>query len=592
MASSPDDHNRKITEYSSRSAAMALSIELSITIPMSYLENNVQTGSNQPRSSRHVIPMPVALTPAEPNIPPSIKPGKVNDFEVFGPFVGSVIGEQLPANSNGDNQDLELTLKPVSTSAELAQTSVAAAVQNVLVIGQTGSGKSTLINYLANMDLDGPPKALKIVTLDLNHTRSRKSEASGVRNVGDQTQSQTNNCAVYSFDTLPGFNFIDTPGLSDTAGIAQDEENVLKIQAACRNIDRLTGIILVANGTTTRDSASLKNAISRLRGFLPNIVRKNMMIVLTNCTRLTCNYDLAQLKPWEFKPEHVFHMQNSALCRGLDDGPLDERELIKDWQTSISELKRLLTAIGTLDAVSTASFGAIEQSLAKIKADLRSVLMDISSLQTVQSMFEQHITESPNAAGDALLFADYKSSKVITCYELQDADTYSTFCNVHLDITCHANCKVVWPGARAVGFCSQLRFGTCFKCHCGHKQHYLAKKKLVKKEQTLAEILQVMLERQNSASTKTVSNVMYDVKLGTAQADVSLVKSLLQNKLQLVKDRCLEIQKLCSEFNFAVELAAVVDAMKHHAKAIKSDTVREEAEEMIAQLVAFIGRLA
>jgi predicted GTPase len=107
-------------------------------------------------------------------------------------------------------------------------------IATVLVIGETGSGKSTFINYLTNYFRGGtlqnikvaiPSKYRSVITEQFSHCEN---------NLRDTTQSKTDMCNQYIFidgasPAQKQYLFLDTPGLSDTRGADQDNINMNKI---------------------------------------------------------------------------------------------------------------------------------------------------------------------------------------------------------------------------------------------------------------------------------------------------------------------------------------------------------------------------
>eukprot|EP00735_Rhodelphis_limneticus_P007607 TRINITY_DN20184_c0_g1::TRINITY_DN20184_c0_g1_i1::g.30328::m.30328 TRINITY_DN20184_c0_g1::TRINITY_DN20184_c0_g1_i1::g.30328 ORF type:complete len:237 (+),score=41.11,AIG1/PF04548.11/1.2e-11,MMR_HSR1/PF01926.18/1.2e-11,Dynamin_N/PF00350.18/0.12,Dynamin_N/PF00350.18/0.0021,DUF258/PF03193.11/6.8e-06,IIGP/PF05049.8/8.7e-06,G-alpha/PF00503.15/0.0033,G-alpha/PF00503.15/4.2,Septin/PF00735.13/2.8e-05,GTP_EFTU/PF00009.22/3.4e-05,FtsK_SpoIIIE/PF01580.13/0.00011,FeoB_N/PF02421.13/0.39,FeoB_N/PF02421.13/0.6 len=182
---------------------------------------------------------------------------------------------------------------------------------NILVLGETGCGKSTFINTLTNYFRGGSLKNLKIAiktkfldpTEEWNHSENDAS---------DRTKSQTNACHTYSF-SFEGtkYNIIDTPGLSDTRGTGQDDENLNNILETAENLDSLAAVILLLNGTNARMTINLKNVMVRLRNSIPDVALDNMVIVLTNCFKHESNFDPSELA--DFNTDHVFFMNNSAF---------------------------------------------------------------------------------------------------------------------------------------------------------------------------------------------------------------------------------------------------------------------------------------
>ena len=107
-------------------------------------------------------------------------------------------------------------------------------IAKVLVIGETGSGKSTFINYLTNYFRNGslqnikvaiPSKYRSVITEQFSHCEN---------NLKDTTQSKTDMCNQYIYIDITSpaqkqYLFLDTPGLSDTRGAEQDNINMNKI---------------------------------------------------------------------------------------------------------------------------------------------------------------------------------------------------------------------------------------------------------------------------------------------------------------------------------------------------------------------------
>ncbi|CAF1671726.1 unnamed protein product, partial [Didymodactylos carnosus] len=89
--------------------------------------------------------------------------------------------------------------------------------------------KSTFINYLANLFFDGSLTNLK-VAIPTKYLSTNLNYLHNEDDLDDETKSKTLNCQCYTFQIENvNFNFIDTPGISDTGGYLQDNENVDKI---------------------------------------------------------------------------------------------------------------------------------------------------------------------------------------------------------------------------------------------------------------------------------------------------------------------------------------------------------------------------
>ncbi|EGC33225.1 hypothetical protein DICPUDRAFT_37081, partial [Dictyostelium purpureum] len=69
-----------------------------------------------------------------------------------------------------------------------------------------------------------------------------------------RTKSKTASCNTYSFKKdSKTFSFIDTPGLSDTRGVEQDDINIGKIIESAENCSSLSAVLIVIDNNSKND---------------------------------------------------------------------------------------------------------------------------------------------------------------------------------------------------------------------------------------------------------------------------------------------------------------------------------------------------
>jgi hypothetical protein len=124
-----------------------------------------------------------------------------------------------------------------------------------IVIGETGAGKSTVVNTCTNFFEGGSLDNLKIAIPTKYHKQTERAFQHTELNVQDRSQSSTDNCTTYTFqhaETCRKFIVIDTPGLADTRGSEQDSRNIERILKAAEDAHTLSAIVLVVNGANPR----------------------------------------------------------------------------------------------------------------------------------------------------------------------------------------------------------------------------------------------------------------------------------------------------------------------------------------------------
>ncbi|XP_029710199.1 uncharacterized protein LOC109414088 isoform X2 [Aedes albopictus] len=245
-----------------------------------------------------------------------------------------------------------------------------------------------MINYLTNYFHNGTPRNFKIAIPTKYHEATEGLEHHE-DNVQDASKSQTRACTIYDFrkqDTI--FNYIDTPGLSDTEGVAQDDFNIQQIMGAAEQSGVLTAIILVINGTQARATVNLRNTLCLLRSSIPDVLLQNLVVVLTNCSATSVNFDLAHLKPWTIPEANIFHMNNSALSRPVSQWINNERmkkDLEREWEYSMETIDELIQSLKLFGGKATEAFKQMRINRDRIKSQLHSILLDVKKFQGLQN---------------------------------------------------------------------------------------------------------------------------------------------------------------------------------------------------------------
>ncbi|RSL54596.1 hypothetical protein CEP54_009771 [Fusarium duplospermum] len=175
---------------------------------------------------------------------------------------------------------------------------------NILILGETGVGKSTFINGFLNyltydtLDEAKASKKLKLLipcsfsTQIMNRDNPsqeiqerivrvgtpRLDEAEGVE--GNSATQQTN---VYAITVgTKRYRLFDTPGIGDTRGAKHDNENIADMMKTLSNYEDLHGILILLKSNSSRLNIMFKFCIKELLTHLHRSAVSNLVFGFTN----------------------------------------------------------------------------------------------------------------------------------------------------------------------------------------------------------------------------------------------------------------------------------------------------------------------
>ncbi|KAL6873092.1 hypothetical protein J3F83DRAFT_772325 [Trichoderma novae-zelandiae] len=249
---------------------------------------------------------------------------------------------------------------------------------NILILGETGVGKSTFINafvnYLSYSTLDEAKDAASLASVIpcsfSLQTMNRDSPERGIQefNVkiggrddevdGSSGNSATQKSAVYPVTIgAKTYRLIDTPGIGDTRGLSYDKENMADILKTISSYDQLHGILVLVKSNNARLTVTFRFCVKELLTHLHRSATKNMAFGFTN-TRIS-NYAPGDT----FKPlkalldgqsdipitlstatTYCFDSESFRYLAAYKQGiPMDnEEEFRRSWDHSSKEAHRLL----------------------------------------------------------------------------------------------------------------------------------------------------------------------------------------------------------------------------------------------------------
>ncbi|RIA98782.1 hypothetical protein C1645_731353 [Glomus cerebriforme] len=478
-------------------------------------------------------------------------------------------------------------------------------VFKILLLGGTGTGKSTIINTMTNYFLGGTLENLKVVIPSKYYKVTEKkfvNEHSEAK-LDDVTKSQTTKCYNYEFNHPDNpaykFIFIDTPGLSDTNGVKQDDKNIKEIVDAAISAGSLSAIVIIANGTEARVTPSIKNTLVRLSNNLPDVlVDHNLLLILTKCAKSSACFSEDAFEKEIAKPKKVFYMDNQAFCNDPQIWKDDEDEYHTvqfHWDKSIKTINELLMAVTQLSSTSTQAFEKMKTYRNSIKSEIVKVTQDIANIQKVQDSLDAAQKALQQTGDKKNSFANYTTTETITLKSIVKAERHSTVCMLHFksDVICHDGCGLEFnnsSGTDHFRYCSCMGSnGLCTKCGCGPSSHYHDNVKMGVKTQTISKVLEDLKAQFESANQQYQK---YSSDKNTYQSSLSNLQATADAKYGLIHKLCFDLSKICSRFNFVDELHANIESMRQDARILQNNNLRNNAEKEIQRLEKLVNDLS
>lgn len=202
----------------------------------------------------------------------------------------------------------------------------------ILLVGATGTGKTTLINamvnYIFRVDFSDD---FRLILVDDKNAPKRS-----------QAESQTDLITAYAFNNLPGMPFdynymlIDTPGFGDTRGINRDRELMMQLKNLLKQgygIDQVDGVGFVTPASAARLTQTQRYVYDGLSSMFGKDIKNNIYIMATFADAKTPPV-LDGLREANIQYNGFYRFNNSALYASNKDRDNDDSDSDSDDEDS------------------------------------------------------------------------------------------------------------------------------------------------------------------------------------------------------------------------------------------------------------------
>uniref|UniRef100_A0A914YRT0 G domain-containing protein n=1 Tax=Panagrolaimus superbus TaxID=310955 RepID=A0A914YRT0_9BILA len=280
---------------------------------------------------------------------------------------------------------------------------------NILILGETGVGKSTWINgfanYLTYSTLEEGENSPQICLIPAKFNfRDREIKIGESKNECSEVgASCTQEPRSHVFNVgKKTIRLIDTPGIGDNRGLLKDSENFASILRYISHIDEIHGICILLKPNNSRITIMFKYCLNELLTHLHKSAANNIVFCFTNArstfyepgdTKPTLEKHLKSLNQdrgvkIELAPPTTYCMDNEAfrfLCciHAGETSVISKRESYSEsWNISVKETLRLfkhfeeITPHVVKDTVSLNETRQFILTLAKPLADVTKNVQD------------------------------------------------------------------------------------------------------------------------------------------------------------------------------------------------------------------------
>ena len=407
----------------------------------------------------------------------------------------------------------------------------------VLLVGETGTGKTTWINALLNY------------LVGVKYEEDCRFKLVNEENTAHQEFGQTQNINMYKIHPKEGFTIsfaltlIDTPGLGDPRGITSDrsirEQLPLVFDIGSGFVDHLDAIAFMTKASNQRLHPLQQYVCSSVLELFGNDTKDNIYVMFSYGSK-SKPQTLSALKAAGFPYKTYFKFNHGAIFEDIQEPDECEDEDVDDWgennehayKMGMKNFEKFLTSVTSTQATSISLTREVLENRLSLQVKIRELnrLVDesLSQMEELKSVIS------------AIEMYDNKlASSVKKVTKKESTRSWGTVC-IECKYTCHEKCLLYfdWTKSTCDVMDRSKSPASCTKCpqKCTWKYHknlsYIYKEDFEK-------AVTVLHDRKLCYEELEAEKIMTEETCKKIQQEVSITDAKIKGNLSEITD-CLK----------------------------------------------------